>query len=86
MSSSSVGWKRNPAGRFRFGTAATLQQLLLLRLGLGLDMAAAAMENQLSMADWEWPTDSTDKRSLESSGGETTVRELERERERISNS
>jgi hypothetical protein len=49
-------------------------------------MAAAAMENQLSMADWEWPTDSTDKRSLESSGGETTVRELERERERISNS
>jgi len=83
MSSSSVGWKRNPAGRFRFGTAATLQQLLLLRLGLGLGMAAAAMENQLSMADWEWPTD---KRSLESSGGETTVRELERERERISNS
>jgi hypothetical protein len=42
MSSSSVGWKRNPAGRFRFG--ATLQ-LPLLRLGLGLGMAMETINN-----------------------------------------
>ena len=48
MSSSSVGWKRNPAGRFRFGP--TLQ-LLLLRLGLGLGMAMETINNARSPSD-----------------------------------
>ena len=46
MSSSSVGWKWNPAGRFRFG-ATTL--LLLLRLGLG--MAMETINNARSPSD-----------------------------------